>query len=527
MFASCSHVRQRSVESRVLQNDQNPSPHIGFGQSFSASNRLASSRKPGKVGQKSGTFAPARCVSASGGPTDCALPMNPEQPQPRVFRTRGAEGRGIPMGSFLLLMAWAALAWISKLPQGSPLLYVALIQIFGWGLLWFMDRVWCRMDAGLDSVFARFLGWALAFRLAAWFGTPLLEDDYARYLWDGWRMLQGGNPYEHAPLHYFGDPSVPAVMQGVLDLVNHPHIPTLYGPGLQLWFGAAAWLGLGSLSALKLLLLLADLGVIALVRHLGGSRAALLYAWCPLVIFETVFNAHAEILAVLPLLAGIALQRTRRRFMSGLMLGVSVATKLTALPAVPFVIRPLDARGWVGFATGILALYLPFGIQSGEVDRAGLAEFLATWEFNSSLVGLLGVVLPTPWSRWLSMALVAPILFVAWRKTVRDGMTLPRLDLVFGMWFLGSAVVNPWYLLWMAPFAALFPTRLAWVALASVTLSYATSMNLGLNLEGPYNHPWWVRPLEYGAVLIAWLWPSFRPSGNASGTSTEPSKSAG
>lgn len=433
----------------------------------------------------------------------------------------------VHLSGFLALLAWAGLAWISKHPIASPLLLVALIHVVGWTVLWHASSLWRQLDTRLDSMIPGFLGWALAFRLAAWFGTPLLDDDYARYLWDGWRMLVSGNPYQHAPMHYFGDPGIPAPMQAVLDLVNHPHIPTLYGPGFQFWFGAAAWLGVGSLLALKSLLVVADLGVIALVRHIGGWRAALIYAWCPLVIFETAFNSHAEVLAIVPLLAAIALHRSRRWFLAGLFLGISAASKLTVLPALPFVLRLRNIPGWIGFAIGVLVPYWPFGLLPGQADRAGLSEFLASWEFNSSLVGILGLFLPATGARWISMALIVPILWTIWIQTPRDERAIPRLDLVFGAWFLGSAVVNPWYLLWMVPFAALHPTRMVWAALVAVTLSYATSMNLGLSLAGPYDHPWWVRPLEYGTVLMAWVWSRVQPSADPSEPRRAPTTTTG
>lgn len=415
----------------------------------------------------------------------------------------------------MTLVAWSGLAWSSTHRSPSPLMIVAFVHAIGWLALWHANGVWHRWDARLASMAPGFLGWAVAFRLAAWSGTPLLDDDYARYLWDGWRMLDSGNPYEHAPMHFFQDPTVPRAMQEVLDSVNHPHVPTIYGPGLQFWFGVAAWLGLGSLSALKWLLVAADLGTIALVRHLGGWRPALLYAWCPLVVFETAFNSHAEVLAILPLLAGIALHRRGWAFLSGLLVGLSAASKLTVLPAVPFVLRLRNVSGWIGFAAGALVPYLPFGFHPGQADRAGLAEFLASWEFNSSIVGILGFFIPGNGTRWLALVLIAPVLWFLWRRTAMEERAIPRLDLVFGIWLLGSAVVNPWYLLWIAPFAALHPTRMTWVALGVVTLSYATSMNLGLSLAGPYDHPWWVRLVEYGAVLLAGLWPRIVSSATA------------
>ena len=83
--------------------------------------------------------------------------------------------------------------------------------------------------------------------------------------------------------------------------------------------------------------------------------------------------------------------------------------------------------------------------------------------------------------------------------------TVPRGDWVFGVFFLLSAVVNPWYLLWLLPFVAIFPSIPGVTALVVVTLSYMHGLNLpGTNL-GPYEHPNWVRLVEIAAVGIAAL----------------------
>jgi hypothetical protein len=180
-----------------------------------------------------------------------------------------------------------------------------------------------------------------------------------------------------------------------------------------------------------------------------------------------------------------------------------VASKVSALPAVPFILRWPNVRGWLGFVTGVVGFYLPFWMQTGHGDRAGLAEFLGAWEFNSSMVGLLGLVLPPSWARGLPLVVIAAILGCAWLRSLQRPACGLRLDAVFGLVLTASAVVNPWYLLWIVPFAALQPTRTAWTALIAVSLSYATSMNLGLDLAGPYDHPVWVRVVEYGAILTA------------------------
>ena len=63
--------------------------------------------------------------------------------------------------------------------------------------------------------------------------------------------------------------------------------------------------------------------------------------------------------------------------------------------------------------------------------------------------------------------------------------------------------MNPWYLLWLLPFVALNPTAAGLTALAAVSLSYATGLNLSDPALDNFAHPSWVRPIEYGAVALA------------------------
>ena len=66
-----------------------------------------------------------------------------------------------------------------------------------------------------------------------------------------------------------------------------------------------------------------------------------------------------------------------------------------------------------------------------------------------------------------------------------------------------APVVNPWYLLWVLPFAAIRPSLWAWTASVAVLVSYATGLNLqDMNLH-PFGHPPWAPVLEYGMVALA------------------------
>jgi hypothetical protein len=394
-----------------------------------------------------------------------------------------------------LLVAWSIQSLLSFQPSVPPLLLVATVQLAAWaGFAW----LWRHPNHHLAA-----LGWAVGFRIVASLAQPLMEDDWARYLWDGWRFLSSGNPFQTAPAESFTDPTVPELLQRRLSEINNPHLPTIYGPTLQLGFALAAWIAPGELWPWKILTLAADLGILSLILRTFGSRAAALYGWCPLVIHETCVNAHADVLAILPLVAAWCALRQQRHAVAGFGLGLALAGKILALPAVPFLLGFKNPRGWLTLIITVTIAYAPFHLAPSP--DSSLQIFTSEWEFNSALVGILGTTLPPFWARCIALALVAPFLTHHLWQCHRHPTTSPRIDRVFGGFLLASAVVNPWYLLWMVPFAAVTPSLTVWIAMPAVMLSYATALQLGFDAPGPYSHPAWLRPLEYGIIGAAAL----------------------
>jgi hypothetical protein len=93
---------------------------------------------------------------------------------------------------------------------------------------------------------------------------------------------------------------------------------------------------------------------------------------------------------------------------------------------------------------------------------------------------------------------------------------------VLGTLLLCSATVNPWYLIWLAPFVAWQPTAAGLAALALVSLSYLTGLNLGWPALDNFAHPWWIRLVEYGGIALAALldWTRTRAAAQAAGSAS-------
>jgi hypothetical protein len=174
-----------------------------------------------------------------------------------------------------------------------------------------------------------------------------------------------------------------------------------------------------------------------------------------------------------------------------------------AVLLLPFVLLRVDWRRWWIVPGAIALLYLPFWLQGSFADLAGLRAFFSEWEFNSTVFALLAAALGTSPAKAIGalvFAFVYGTILQSYRKTPTQGA---RGDVVYGIFFLLSAVVNPWYMLWLLPFVALRPTVAGLTACAVISLSYVHGLNLEATGLAPFEHPWWVRPVEVGVVAFA------------------------
>ena len=170
--------------------------------------------------------------------------------------------------------------------------------------------------------------------------------------------------------------------------------------------------------------------------------------------------------------------------------------------AAPFVLRSARPAHGVTFAAGLGVLYLPF-VWPGGADLATLFVFAREWEFNASVFALLGAFPSDPVARGVCGALFLAGAGWLWLRSGGDESPVFPGDRLYGLLLLLSPVVNPWYLLWLLPFAAIRPSPWAWTASVAVLLSYATGLNLEDFAMHPFGHPWWVPPLQYGGIAAA------------------------
>ena len=412
----------------------------------------------------------------------------------------------------LALGAYAILAFFSPRTGRLPLGTWWSVQAVGWiSCAWFLRTATNGWPPTRWIVVS-----ALAFRVCGLWATPTLEDDYHRYLWDGWRAIEDGSPYDHAPQEFFAvREKRPPGIETALNELNHPDLTTIYAPVTQLFFAASAAIAPGSLFALKLLLLLVDAALLLLLIAYGGRAAAWFYGWCPLVVTENAFHAHPEAWALLWLIAAWVCARRERYLFAGVLAGLAVGAKLLALLAVPFLMwrRPAVVVPAVLAVLGLI--YAPILSAGSSAEWAGLHAMASYFEFNSYGYALLAHCFGAAAARFLWLVLfgvIAALLFARWAARKRSLQEAPVADLMLAF-FLLSPVLNPWYLVWLVPFVAVAPTHRAVALLAVVPLSYATGLNLGDATLATYAQPVWVRPVEFGAFVLAALssfWPRRR-----------------
>lgn len=407
-------------------------------------------------------------------------------------------------GPFLMAAAWLAL-WL--MPQRSLENY--FICIFtAWIGLWLTWRASNQWSAR-TLVLALWIG-AITLRVCGLLATPIFENDWARFLWDGWLTSTGHDPFQSVPMDWFDAKNVPVAMTRVLDHINHPQLNTVYGPVSQAGFALAAWIAPGSLPALKTVFILADLSLVALLQLRWGARRVLLYAWCPLIIQETSFSAHPDVLAIVFMV--LAWNACDKPVRAGLFGALALAARPQAILLLPFLLWRGRWKSALAFAVTSLLLYLPFLMRGHAAEWSTLFQMGGDWHFNDILLSLLAPLIGEETGRRVCAGIFALVaLGVFWRWSRRSPLATPPLAMVYAVWWLCSPVANAWYLQFAIPWLLAKRSRLAWAMVILAPLTYAHGLQLA-STNAAWDLAWWVIPVEalVAAAVIAWSFIEWR-----------------
>ncbi len=358
------------------------------------------------------------------------------------------------------------------------------------------------------------LAFACLFRVLVLPAPPSLSTDMYRYVWDGRLTLQGINPYRWTP----NSQTLRGLRDPMWQQMEYKPYQTIYMPVSQGIFALANALFGGNLVGYKLLYVLFDLGVIALLlRLLAWLRRPLTqviwYAWCPLPITEVALAGHQDIVGVFCLLFALDLLLRRRALVGGgLMLAASVLTKGFALLLLPLFVRNYGRRFTVVVALALLYLGLPMWVYL-PMFLHGMTQYLDNVHANAGLFYWINTALAHVSHRHhfaitekiSDMVIGAAALWAAWKPVTSDDALIRRAFVVLAVTLLVIPTLFPWYLIWLLALMPLLGRRpsYAFVLLTGLSVLLYTYY---ISIKAY----WWTPVAEYGpfyaALALEYLW---------------------
>ncbi len=312
------------------------------------------------------------------------------------------------------------------------------------------------------------------FVTAAIFGAELLlaypatAADVFSYIADGQLLaLHHVNPLVATPLDFPQD--------AIVGFLVYPGEPSQYGPLWAMLSGAIASLSgtdlLSEVLLYKLVALLAHLGSGALIyliaaRLTGSARragcSAYLFLWNPLLLWETVGNAHNDGLMLLFGLVGVWLFIAGHDLLALACVGLGALIKLPIALIGPVlfvgVLRRSRARAIAGGLLGlalVLVMYRPFwaGPQTlGALQRTDLFTASVGAVLRLGLLPAVGLDTAGSLARTASLTVFAVIavlsvVFASAAETDTESVRPAYWTLLGGLLFL-TTWFQAWYVVW-------------------------------------------------------------------------------
>ena len=338
------------------------------------------------------------------------------------------------------------------------------------------------------------------------------------------------------------------IMAGADPMTHMPDFRWNFLPFMPLVFAAELKTGITWEFSSKIVPVLADVALVAILARLGGAehgrKVALLYALCPLAFLVSAVHGQVEPVTLALGVGGYLAARRQRPGWAGVLVGLAIAAKTWPAVLVPGLLRELPVRRWWAALAGVVAmpllflLMIPFVLHDSLVEAVkvltGYRSLVGRWGWagvghNFEWVGLgyqgQGIDVAQRIGTLLTAVTVIAVIALLWRRG--DGIVLTAgIMLAF---FAVTAGFGVQYLLWPVPFLLLLrrATGIVFVSLAS---AYAATFYLLYEVMPELNPvlddllPWTsLIVIAAGLVALPWRGPaSPRPPDPA-----EPPRSSG
>ncbi len=329
-------------------------------------------------------------------------------------------------------------------------------------------------------------GLGIVFRLIFIFSTPNLSQDFYRFIWDGRLMAQGISPYIFTPnlstVHQVTVEQSEELIGGMKSLSasnfsNYPPINQFFFAIAALFAGKSI---LGSAIVLRIIIILADIGILYLGKKLLDKlnlpiKNIFWYFLNPFILIELTGNLHFEGVMLFFFIWGMYLFFNNKWFWASVLIGISVSVKLLPLLFLPLFIEYLtnqkktssvlktcevSIKKILGFysiiGVTIILSFLPFlSLEFFQNFSSTTALWFQRFEFNASIYYII---------RWLGFQIIGwniieivgkilPILifFFVLGLTLCKRNNIPLqlfTSMLFAVsfYFLLSTTVHPWYI---------------------------------------------------------------------------------
>lgn len=433
----------------------------------------------------------------------------------------------------LLLIGAGMLSLAKQLVREYDHYTIGFSGVSGWSLVLYIVAVWIILTQPVDRfTFPIILTVAIACRLVMLFSDPFLSSDVYRYAWDGVVQHAHISPYRYVP----GDPVLAFLRAPNQDLFDHmnrrDYAHTIYPPAAQFLFYVVTFLN-PTVTFMKTAMILFEgltmYGLVTLLGELGIRRErSLLYAWCPLLIWELAGSGHLDSVAMAFIVLALLARYRSQPVATGVFLALAILTKLYPLVLLPVLFRrgeykmpaTVVALGVFAYACYSSVGLRVFGFLGGYVKEEGMETgsryFLL--ELTQHLPGLHSL---SSRSYLVVCALVfTALLLWAWttccqtqpasgasqytqsgrsKLPMRGGFLVPSSALAFALMILFSPHY-PWYVAWLVPFLVLVPSLTVFTYVCGLFYLCSTALAVG---SGPLQFR--LNEILYSCVFVAFV----------------------
>ncbi|MCB0456276.1 MAG: mannosyltransferase [Flavobacteriaceae bacterium] len=421
--------------------------------------------------------------------------------------------------------------------------FVKLISLYG--ALFFLSY---QLIKQYGQNFNVLLAMGVLFRLVFLFAIPNLSQDFYRFLWDGHWIAEGINPYLFTPQLYLESPAMQlkfpfenaAALYEGMDALNGSHF-TNYPPVNQLLFALSALLGghsvLGNIMVLRILILLADVGILYFGKRLLEqltlpAHTIFWYFLNPFIIIELTGNLHFEGVMLFFFVVSLFFLQKNKWLLSAAFLGLSISTKLIPLMFLPLYFQWFWTKKdsfFVGLKKllfyyllvlgTVLLTFLPFlssAFFTNYIDTTAL--WFQQFEFNASIyyivrwigfqtigwniIETVGKILP-----FIIIAFILILTFFRKNESLKQLITAMLFSIFF--YFLLSTTIHPWYIATPLLLSVFTKYRFPIVWTATVMLSYFAYK------ETTVEENFWLIAIEYLVVIGFAAWEIFFKRANS------------